>query len=53
MFEAIRLLIDGIMGGSHVHRRTIRELEKLSDKQLADIGIARYDIPRAVLEGKR
>lgn len=53
MFEAVQLLINGVMGGSHVHRRAIRELQRLSDKQLEDIGINRHDIRCAVLEGKR
>lgn len=27
------------------YRKTIRELEQLSDRQLTDIGITRFDIP--------
>jgi len=30
------------------HRNTIKELNRLSDKELADIGIARSDIDRLV-----
>lgn len=28
-----------------VERRTIKELNRLSDRELSDIGITRYDIP--------
>jgi hypothetical protein len=53
MFEALKLLVDGIMGGSPNQRRAISDLERMTDKELYDIGISRYDIRRVVLEGKR
>jgi len=30
----------------HLYRKTVRELAQLSDRELADLGIARYDISR-------
>ena len=32
-------------------QQSIRELSSLTDKELNDIGITRYDIPRVVAEG--
>ena len=34
------------------HRRVIKELNRLTDKELADIGIARADIDRLVWLGE-
>jgi uncharacterized protein YjiS (DUF1127 family) len=34
-------------------RRAMNELYAMSDKDLADIGLERYDIPRAVRSGMR
>ena len=34
------------------HRRVIKELNRLTDKELADIGIARCDIDRLVWLGE-
>jgi uncharacterized protein YjiS (DUF1127 family) len=33
-----------------LYRRTVRELAQLSDRELADLGIARFDIPRVARE---
>ena len=33
-------------------RRAMRELDAMDDRELADLGIARVDIPRAVREGR-
>ncbi|MBQ0820768.1 DUF1127 domain-containing protein [Microvirga terrae] len=30
----------------HSYRKTVRELSQLSDRDLSDLGIARYDISR-------
>ena len=38
---------------SHRRSRTRSTLEQLSDRQLADIGIRRHDIPRVVYLGHR
>lgn len=32
--------------GMRERRRVFRELEAMSDRELADVGISRYDIPR-------
>ena len=32
------------------YRNTVRELSRLSNRELADIGIERHDIPRLALE---
>lgn len=55
MFTAVTHLVDAIFGSakSREQARAIRELHKLTDKDLADIGIKRYDIERVVMEGKR
>lgn len=40
----------------HEHRqraRTIAELMRLTDRQLADIGLSRSDIPSVVARGRR
>ncbi|WP_083861347.1 DUF1127 domain-containing protein [Microvirga lotononidis] len=34
----------------HLYRKTVRELAQLSDRDLADLGIARYDISRVARE---
>lgn len=34
-------------------RRAVRELQSMNDRELADLDIARVDIPRAVREGRR
>ncbi|WP_262028907.1 DUF1127 domain-containing protein [Microvirga sp. Mcv34] len=33
-----------------LYRETVRELAQLSDRELADLGIARYDIARVARE---
>jgi uncharacterized protein YjiS (DUF1127 family) len=55
MFTAFSLLSDAIFGNkrSREQSRAIRDLKSLTDKDLADIGISRYDIERVVMEGKR
>lgn len=35
------------------YRKTKRELESLTDKELNDIGISRYDIERIAMGGSR
>ncbi len=35
------------------HRRALRELSQLSDRELADIGISRSEIPRVAWEHAR
>ena len=32
-------------------RESVRELERLSDRELNDLGISRYDIPEVVRQG--
>jgi len=34
----------------NLYRQTVRELTRLSDRRLADLGIARSDIPRVARE---
>ena len=56
MFESIRLLVDAIFGARAVrkdHERAIRELHNMTDKELLDIGVKRYDIERVVREASR
>ena len=55
MFTAFSLLSDVIFGHSRSREqsRAIRDLKAMTDKDLADIGINRYDIERVVMEGKR
>jgi uncharacterized protein YjiS (DUF1127 family) len=55
MFTAFSLLSDAIFGKlrSSEQSRAIRDLKAMTDKDLADIGISRYDIERVVMEGKR
>ncbi len=35
------------------YRRDVAELEAMDDRQLADIGVARFDIAVALREGRR
>ena len=55
MFTAVSYLADAIFGSakSREQDRAIRDLKAMTDKDLADIGINRYDIERVVMEGKR
>lgn len=55
MFTAVSYLTEAIFGSakSREQARAIRDLHKLTDKDLADIGIKRYDIERVVMEGRR
>lgn len=55
MFTAVGYLVEAIFGSARTREqaRAIRDLHKLTDKDLADIGIKRYDIERVVMEGKR
>ena len=34
------------------YRRTYNELNRLSNRELADLGISRYDIPRIARHGR-
>ena len=34
-----------------LYRQTVRELSELSDRELADLGVARFDIARVAREG--
>lgn len=34
------------------YRRTYNELNRLSNRELADLGISRYDIPRIARQGR-
>ncbi|WP_201862925.1 DUF1127 domain-containing protein [Microvirga soli] len=34
-----------------LYRQTVRELSELSDHELADLGVARFDIARVAREG--
>jgi uncharacterized protein YjiS (DUF1127 family) len=34
-----------------LYRQTVRELSELSDRELADLGFARFDIARVAREG--
>lgn len=55
MFTAISYLSDAIFGSSKTREqdRAIRDLNALTDKDLIDIGINRYDIERVVMQGRK
>lgn len=52
MFEAIRLLVDGIISSSR-YKRTYNELYRMNDRELADIGISRCDIHHIAKEASK
>lgn len=52
MFEAIRLLVDGIMGCKS-YNKTYNELYRMNDRELADIGVNRCDIHRVAKEAAK
>lgn len=45
MIKTVVKTLFGIVAANLAERNTIRELNKLSDRELSDIGISRWDIP--------
>lgn len=52
MFQAVRLLVDGVMNNSR-YKTTYNELSRMNDRELADIGVSRCDIHRIAKEAAR
>jgi len=42
--------LSAAIGRYRTYRRTVSELEACCDRELSDLGIARYDIPRLARE---
>jgi len=45
-FSALRATAQEALGRHRVYRQTLQELDALNDRELADLGISRSDIPR-------
>lgn len=51
LLDLVRSAVDGVVRWQR-HRRNIQELQRLDDRQLADIGISRGEIEKGVRLGR-